>query len=63
MSTDELKKELATFKTWRIARLAGNGTWRMYVVELSSGVRFSVERDGQLVEIWKREVGGYERVI
>ena len=63
MTYRELKQENAAFKTWYIPRICKAGTYRMHATELSSGLRFAVERDNKLIEIWKKEGKKYERVL
>lgn len=63
MTEKELKIEQAAFKTWYIPRLCWNGNYRITASELSSGLRFAVERDGKLIEVWRKEGKGYVKVI
>lgn len=63
MSNKELKIELAAFKTWYVPRICRAGTYHFSATELSSGLRFAVERDKHLEEIWCKENGQYKRVI
>lgn len=63
MTNQELKIEQAAFKTWYIPRLCGNCSYRITACELSSGLRFAVERDGKLEEIWRKEGTEYLMVL
>lgn len=53
MTEQELKQEQAAFKTWYVNRLCKAGTWRIRVAEISTGLRFAVEKEGK----------GYRRII
>lgn len=69
MTEKELKIEQAAFKTWYIPRLCWNGNYRITAFELNkdfklnNGLRFAVERDGKLIEVWRKEGKGYVKVI
>lgn len=63
MSYKEQKEKQATFKAWYVNRLCLSGTYRVRVTDIKGDVRYVVERDGHLHEIWKDGATGYERVI
>lgn len=63
MTEQELKQEQAAFKTWYVNRLCKAGTWRIRVAEISTGLRFAVEKDGKLEELWCRDGKEYKRII
>lgn len=65
MTEREIKQKAAAFKTWFTARIHYAGTYRCAAAELSSGLRFTVERDGKLWRIYKESErkGDYDRIL
>jgi hypothetical protein len=64
MTAKELKIKCAKFKQWYITeRKMHAGVYRIAVSELSTGVRYLVQVDNSLGELWKDGDKGYERII
>lgn len=64
MTAKELKIKCAKFKEWYInAGKMRAGVYRIAVSELSTGVRYLVQIDNSLGELWKDGDNGYERII
>ena len=72
MKESELKQARAAFKAWYTNRLCTGGTYRVLVTFCEQpswiegngapGVRYVVERDGMLHQVWKDGKDGYERI-
>lgn len=58
------KDHLLEFKNWYINNgHLKSGLHKFYIFTLSSGVRFGVERDRKLAEVWKQDGNTYSQIV